>query len=51
MNSRTKHISILHHFLRDKFAKKKVKLEYAPTKDQIVDIFTKVLPKETFEYL
>ena len=28
-----------------------VKLEYAYTKEQIVNIFTKPLPRETFEYL
>jgi hypothetical protein len=28
-----------------------VKLEYVPTKEQIADIFTKPLPRDTFDYL
>jgi len=51
MHSRTKHISIRYHFLREKVTENEVKLEYVSTKDQIVDIFTKPLPKDTFEYL
>ena len=37
--------------LREKVAKKEIRLEYVSTKVKIVDIFTKPLPKETFEYL
>ena len=37
--------------LREKVAKKEIRLEYVSTKEQIADIFTKPLPKETFEYL
>lgn len=51
MHSSTKHISIIYHFLREKVMKGEVKLEYVPKKDQIVDIFIKALPKNTFEYL
>lgn len=51
IHSRTKHISIRYHFLREKVAKKEVKLEYVSTKDQIADSFTKALSKGTFEYL
>jgi hypothetical protein len=51
MHSKTKHISIKYHMIREKVAEKEVKLEYISTKEQIVDIFTKPLPKETFEYL
>lgn len=51
MHSRTKHISIWYHFLRDKVVEKEVRLEYVPTKEHIVDIFTKTLVKDTFEDL
>lgn len=51
MHSRKKHISIQYHFLREKFVENEVDLEYVPIKDQVVDIFTKDLPKDTFEYL
>lgn len=49
--SNTKHISIQYHFLREKVAKKEFRQEYAPTQEEIVEIFTKALAKETFDYL
>lgn len=48
---KTKHISIKYHFIREKVLDGEVKLEYVPTKEQIVDIFKKPLCKDTFEYL
>ena len=51
MHSKTKHIPIKYHFLREHVSEKTVKLEHIGTKDQVADIFTKPLPKETFEYL
>eukprot|EP00253_Pinus_taeda_P035901 PITA_35901 len=51
MHSKTKHISIKYHFLREQVLEQKVKLEYVPSKEQVADILTKPLPRETFEYL
>jgi len=51
MHSKTKHIPIKYHFLREQVLEQKVKLEYVPYKEQVVDIFNKPLPRETFEYL
>eukprot|EP00253_Pinus_taeda_P031838 PITA_31838 len=51
MHSNTKHIPIKYHFLREQVLEQKVKLDYVPSKEQVADIFTKPLPKETFEYL
>jgi len=51
MYSKTKHISIKYHFLREQVLEQKVKLEYVPSKEQVADILTKPLPRETFEYL
>ena len=51
MQSKTKHIPIKFHFLREQVTKKNIKLEYVDTKEQIADIFTKPLLRETFEYL
>eukprot|EP00253_Pinus_taeda_P034877 PITA_34877 len=51
MNSKTKHIPIKYHFLQEQVLEQKVKLEYVPSKEQVVDILTKPLPRETFEYL
>lgn len=50
-HSKTKHISIKYHMLREKVAKKEIRLEYVSSKEKIVDIFTKPLHKENFEYL
>eukprot|EP00253_Pinus_taeda_P016330 PITA_16330 len=51
MHSKTKHIPIKYHFLREQVLEQKVTLEYVPSKEQVPDIFTKPLPSETFEYL
>eukprot|EP00253_Pinus_taeda_P028597 PITA_28597 len=51
MHSKTKHIPIKYHFLRKQVLEQKVKLEYVPSKEQVADILTKPLPRETFEYL
>ena len=47
-HSRTKHIEIRHHFLRDHAQKGDITLEFVSTKDQLVDIFTKPLSEEKF---
>ena len=49
MNSHTKHVAIKLHFLWDKVLNTKLKLIYVPTQGQVVDIFTKALPRELFE--
>ena len=51
MHSKTKHIPIKFHFLREQVTEKNIKLEYIQTKDQVADIFTKPLSRDTFEYL
>ncbi|GAV73806.1 hypothetical protein CFOL_v3_17289, partial [Cephalotus follicularis] len=50
-HSRTKHIDIRHHFIRDHIEKEDIVLSYIPTKEQIVDIFTKPLDENTFSNL
>jgi hypothetical protein len=44
-HSKTKHIPIKYHLLREQVTKIVVSLWYIPSKDQIVDIFTKLLAK------
>ena len=51
MHSKTKHIPIKFHFLREHVIENNIKLEYVETKEKIADIFKKPLPRETFEYL
>ena len=50
-HSRTKHIDIRHHFLRDHVEKGNIALDHCRTEDQIADIFTKALNREQFENL
>nr|CAN68883.1 hypothetical protein VITISV_015907 [Vitis vinifera] len=47
-HSRTKHIEIRHHFLRDHVQKGDITLEFVSTKDQFANIFTKPLSEEQF---
>ena len=50
-HSKTKHIPIKYHFLREQVTNTVVYVHYIPSKDQIVDIFTKPLAKSQFQYL
>ena len=50
-HSRTNHIEIRHHFLRDHAQKGDIKLEFVSTKDQLINIFTKPLSEELFVYI
>ena len=48
LHSRSKHIEIRHHFLRDHVQHKDILLEFISTNDQIADIFIKPLSEERF---
>ncbi|GJV16340.1 retrovirus-related pol polyprotein from transposon TNT 1-94 [Tanacetum coccineum] len=50
-HSRSKHIDIRHHFIREQVEKGVVKLYFVTTDYQLADIFTKALPRERFEFL
>ena len=47
-HSRTKHIDIRHHFLRDNETKGDIKIRHVSTEKQLVDIFTKPLDESRF---
>ncbi|GJY85317.1 hypothetical protein Tco_0499343 [Tanacetum coccineum] len=49
--SRTKHIEIRHHFLRDNVQKGNISIEKVASEDNIADILTKPLKREVFNYL
>jgi hypothetical protein len=51
MHSKMNNIPIKYYFLREQVAKKNIRVEYVGTKEQVADIFTKLLPREAFEYL
>nr|KYP74248.1 Copia protein [Cajanus cajan] len=47
-HGRSKHIDIWFHKIRELVAEKEVAIEYFPTEEQVVDIFTKPLKAELF---
>ena len=47
-HSRTKHIDIRHHFLRDHVNNGDIKIDRIGTNDQLADIFTKPLDESRF---
>jgi hypothetical protein len=51
LQSKTKHIPIKYHFLREQVTNQIVRVPYIPTSEQIANIFTKPLAKTPFEYL
>jgi hypothetical protein len=47
-HSRTKHIDIRHHFLRDHQQKGDIEVFHVSSENQLADIFTKPLDEQTF---
>jgi hypothetical protein len=47
-HSRTKHIDVRHHFIRDHQQKEDISIESVGTNDQLADIFTKPLDEKRF---
>ncbi|GKF75183.1 hypothetical protein Tco_0224627, partial [Tanacetum coccineum] len=50
-HSRSKHIDIRHHFIKEHVERKVVELYFVEIKYQLADIFTKALPRERFATL
>ena len=50
-HSRTKHIDVRHHFIRDHVEKGDVSLIFVSTNMQVADIFTKPVSEERFAIL
>ncbi|GJU22036.1 retrovirus-related pol polyprotein from transposon TNT 1-94 [Tanacetum coccineum] len=50
-HSRSKHIDIRHHFIREQVENRVVELYFVETNYQLADILTKALPRETVECL
>jgi hypothetical protein len=48
MHRRAKHIDIRHHYIREKVKSGEIVLAYIPTGDNVADIFTKALPRDSF---
>ncbi|GJT55249.1 retrovirus-related pol polyprotein from transposon TNT 1-94 [Tanacetum coccineum] len=51
LHSRTKHIDIRYHFIRDHILKGDIELHFIPTQYQLADIFIKPLDEPTFKRL
>jgi hypothetical protein len=51
LHSKTKHIPIKYHFLKEQVTNRVVQLNYIPSTEQIDDIFTKPLAAIPFGYL
>ncbi|WJX12733.1 hypothetical protein P8452_03195 [Trifolium repens] len=51
LHSRAKHIEIKHHFIRDYVQKGVIDLKFIETENQWVDIFTKPLAVERFDFI
>nr|GFD30201.1 retrovirus-related Pol polyprotein from transposon TNT 1-94 [Tanacetum cinerariifolium] len=50
-HSRTKHIDVKYHFIKEKVKNGIVELFFVRTEYQLADLFTKALPEERFKYL
>nr|GFC41258.1 retrotransposon protein, putative, unclassified [Tanacetum cinerariifolium] len=50
-HSRTKHIDVRYHFIKEKVEKGIVELFFVGTEYHLADLFTKALPVERFQYL
>jgi len=50
-HSRTKHIDVRYHFIREKLIEHEIDVKYIPSKNQLADIFTKGLPRDQFKHL
>ncbi|GJR54103.1 hypothetical protein Tco_1404624 [Tanacetum coccineum] len=50
-HSRSKHIDIRHHFIKEQVENRVVEVYFVETKYQLADIFTKALPRERFELI
>nr|GEW08420.1 hypothetical protein [Tanacetum cinerariifolium] len=50
-HSRTKHIAVRYHFIKERVEKGTIELYFVKTDYQLADIFTKALPTDHFNYL
>jgi len=48
-HARTKHIEVHYHYVKERLFVGEISLVYVPTQDNLVDLFTKALPREKFE--
>jgi hypothetical protein len=51
ISSRSKHIDLRHHWIRDQVATSTLELRFVESENNLADLFTKALPKERHEDL
>jgi hypothetical protein len=49
-HSRTNHINLKHHYIREAVEEEEIKIKHVKTRDKLADIFTKTLPYDKFIY-
>ena len=47
-HAQMKHVEVDYHFVREKVAQGKLRVQFISTRDQIADVFTKPLPSQRF---
>nr|GEW53340.1 ribonuclease H-like domain-containing protein [Tanacetum cinerariifolium] len=50
-HSRTKHIAVRYHFIKERVKKGMIKMYFVKTDYQMADLFTKAIPLDKFDYL
>nr|GEW37087.1 retrovirus-related Pol polyprotein from transposon TNT 1-94 [Tanacetum cinerariifolium] len=50
-HTRTKHIDVMYHFIKDNVEKRTIELYFVGTEYQLADLFTKSLPEARFKFL
>ena len=50
-HDRTKHVEVDRHFIKEKLDGRIINIEYIPTTQQLVDILTKGLTEQVFDFL
>lgn len=48
-HSRTKHVDLRYHFIREAVDEGKITVKYVPMSDNVADVFTKALAKPKFK--
>jgi hypothetical protein len=49
-HTRTKHVEVDYHFVRDRVTKQEIQVRFISSKDQLADVLTKPLPLVLFAY-
>jgi len=48
-HTKSKHMQLRHHFIKDMVSKKEIQLKFINTNDQSANVLTKIVPVEKFQ--